>query len=184
MTTRYIAFLRGINVGGNKKVPMAKLRTLLQALGHTHVSTLLQSGNVVFTSSEKNSTKLVKPMEAALEKEFGFSVSIVVRTREELAAAINNNPLEGAEATPSQFLVTFLSASPDPKRLQEIDAAAYLPDEFRVVGREIYARFPNGIRDSKLAVILGGPRLGVTATARNWNTVQKLLAMADSEAGG
>lgn len=176
---RYVALLRGINVGGNKKVPMAQLRGLLEGLGYTDVATLLQSGNAVFTSKEKSPAKLAKQLEAAIAKEFGFEVAIILRTRDELAAAIKANPLPGAEDAPSQFVVTFLSDVPDQKRLKEIDPAAYLPDEFRVVGREIYARFPNGIRDSKLAVVLGGPRLGVTPTARNWNTVTKLLELAD-----
>jgi uncharacterized protein (DUF1697 family) len=177
---RYVALLRGINVGGNKKVPMAQLRELMEGLGYTDVATLLQSGNAVFTSKEKSPAKLVKQLEAAIAKEFGFEVAVVVRTRDELAAAIKANPLSGAEDAPSQFVVTFLSDVPDQKRLKEIDPAAYLPDEFRVLGREIYARFPNGIRDSKLAVVLGGPRMGVTPTARNWNTVTKLLELADS----
>ncbi|QRK10492.1 DUF1697 domain-containing protein [Archangium violaceum] len=176
---RYVALLRGINVGGNKKVPMARLRELMQGLGYTDVATLLQSGNAVFSSKEKNTARLVKQLEAALAETFGFEVAVVIRTRDELAAAIEANPLPGAEDAPSQFLVTFLSDAPDPKRLREIDPAAYLPDEFRVVGREIYARFPNGIRDSKLATLLGGARWGVTATARNWNTVTKLLELAN-----
>lgn len=176
---RYIALLRGINVGGNKKVSMAQLRELLQGLGYTDIATLLQSGNAVFTSREKNPAKVIHQLEVAIAREFGFEVSVVLRTRDELAAAIQANPLPGAEDAPSQFLVTFLSDVPDSQRLKEIDPAAYLPDEFRVVGREIYARFPNGIRDSKLATVLGGPRLGVIPTARNWNTVLKLLEIAD-----
>jgi uncharacterized protein (DUF1697 family) len=175
---RYIALLRGINVGGNKKVPMAQLRALLEGLGYTDVATLLQSGNAVFTSKEKNPAKLGKQIEAAIEKEFGFEVGVLLRTREELAAVVQANPLPGAEEEPSKFLVTFLSEVPEASRLEQIDPAAYLPDVFRVVGREIYARFPNGIRDSKLATVLGGTRLGVTPTARNWNTVTKLLELA------
>jgi uncharacterized protein (DUF1697 family) len=175
---RYVAFLRGINVGGNKLVPMVRLRDLLERLGHTGVATLLQSGNAVFTSKSRPA-QVVKEIEAAIAKEFGFDVAIVLRTRDELAAAIDRNPLAGAEDAPTHFLVTFLSAEPDRKRVQEIDPAAYLPDEFRVVGREIYGRFPNGIGTSKLAGILSTPRLGVTPTARNWNTVKKLLQLAD-----
>ncbi|MFL5351176.1 DUF1697 domain-containing protein [Archangium sp.] len=177
---RYIALLRGINVGGNKKVPMAQLRELMEGLGYTDVATLLQSGNAVFTSKEKSPAKVGRQLEVAIAKEFGFEVSVVIRTRDELAAAIQANPLSGAEDDPSHFLVTFLSDAPEPKKLEAIDPKAYLPDEFRVVGREIYARFPKGIGDSKLATVLGGPRLGVTPTARNWNTVLKLLELADS----
>ncbi len=176
---RYVALLRGINVGGNKKVPMARLRELMEGLGYTDVATLLQSGNAVFTSKEKSPAKVVKQLEAAIAGEFGFEVAVVLRTRDELAAVIQANPLPGAEEAPSWFLVTFLSDVPDPKRLAAIDPAAYLPDEFRLVGREIYARFPRGIGTSKLATVLGGLKLGVTPTARNWNTVTKLLELAD-----
>jgi uncharacterized protein (DUF1697 family) len=175
---RYVALLRGINVGGNKKVPMAQLRALLEGLGYTDVATLLQSGNAVFTCKAKPPAQLARHIEAAIAEQLGFEVAVLVRTRDELAAAIQANPL-GAIDNPSRFLVTFLSGVPDPKRLRELDPASYLPDEFRVVGREIYARFPNGIGTSKLAVVLGGLRLGVTPTARNWTTVTKLLELAD-----
>lgn len=177
---RYIALLRGINVGGNKKVPMAQLKALLEGLGYCEVSTLLQSGNAVFTTKAKKPTLVVKEIEAAISKELGFDVAVVIRTRDELAEAIKANPLKGAEDAPSQFLVTFLSDVPDPKKLAAIDPEAYAPDEFKVVGLQIYARFPNGIHQSKLAVVLMGKKLGVTPTARNWNTVTKLLQLADS----
>jgi uncharacterized protein (DUF1697 family) len=176
---RYIALLRGINVGGNKKVPMAQLRELMEGLGYTEVATLLQSGNAVFTCKEKNPAKVGKQLEEAIVQEFGFEVSVVLRTRDELEAVIKANPLPGAEDAPSQFLVMFLSEAPDPKRFAQIDPAAYLPDEFRLVGREIYARFPNGVGRSKLATVLGGTRLGVIPTGRNWSTVMKLLDLAD-----
>lgn len=176
---RYVALLRGINVGGNKKVPMAQLRELMEGLGYTDVATLLQSGNAVFTSKEKNPARVATQLEAAIAREFGFEVAVVIRTRDELAEVIKANPLPGAQEAPSKFLVTFLSGAPDPKRFEQIDPAAYLPDEFRLVGREIYARFPNGVGNSKLATVLGGTRLGVTPTARNWSTVTKLLELAD-----
>jgi uncharacterized protein (DUF1697 family) len=177
---RYIALLRGINVGGNKKVAMSRLRELLERLGYTSVATLLQSGNAVFTSKEKDPARVVRQVEAAIVKEFGFDVAVIVRTRDELAAVIEANPLDGADDAPSKFLVTFLAGEPDRKKLGELDPAAYRPDEFRAAGREIYARFPNGMGRSKLAlVLLGSARLGVTPTARNWNTVRKLLELAD-----
>src|SRR5688572_24083746 len=94
---RYIALLRGINVGGNKKVPMAQLRELMEGLGYTDVATLLQSGNAVFTSKEKNPARVATQLEAAIAREFGFEVAVVIRTRDELAAVIQANPLPGAE---------------------------------------------------------------------------------------
>ena len=179
---RYIAFLRGINVGGNKLVAMARLREVLEDLGYTDVATLLQSGNAVFTASKKP-PQVVKDVETAIEREFGFEVKVIVRTRDELAAAIEQNPFDDADADPSHFLVTFLSGAPAKDGLAHIDPKAYLPDEFHLVGSHIYARFPSGIGTSKLAAALGSLKIGVTPTARNWNTVKKLLALADAPTG-
>jgi uncharacterized protein (DUF1697 family) len=176
--TRYVVLLRGINVGGNKLVPMARLRAMLEGLGHTEVATLLQSGNAVLTCKQRKPEALARQIEAAIVEEFGFEVSVIVRTGDELAAIVKANPLPGAEEAPSRFVVAFLSAPPDPARVRAIDAKAYLPDEFRVVGREIYARFPNGIGSSKLALSLSKTTtFGVVPTARNWATVAKLLAL-------
>lgn len=174
---RYVALLRGINVGGNKMVSMSRLRELLEGLGYTSVATLLQSGNAVFTAKDKNAVRVGQQIEAVIRKEFGFDVLVVIRSRDELASAIEANPLRGADEEPSKFLVTFLAGAVDPKVIG--DPAVYRPDEFRIAGLEIYARFPNGAGRSKLAAVLAGPRLGATATARNWNTVRKLLELAD-----
>ena len=180
---RYVALLRGVNVGGNKLVPMADLRALLEKLGCTDVATLVQSGNVVFTSKLKSAAAVIKLLEPAIAKHFGFDVPVLVRTRDELAAVIANNPLPDAVEDPSRFLIAFLSEPPDPGKLASISPTPYLPDEFRVVGREIYARFAVGINDSKLAKVLLAPsRLGVTPTTRNWKTVTKLLVLADQAA--
>lgn len=176
---RYVALLRGINVGGNKMLPMARLRELLERVGYSDVVTLLQSGNAVFTAKDKDASKIARKLEKAIASEFGFDVAVLVRSRDELARAIEANPLPGADEAPSKFLVFFLSGSPDEKKLAALDPAAFHPDEFRVVGRELFARFPNGSGRSKLAAALNGPRLGVTLTGRNWSTVRKLLELAD-----
>ena len=177
--TRFVALLRGINVGGNKRVPMAQLSALLEGLGHSQVATLLQSGNAVFTCRQSSESKVGRALEAAIASEFGFEISVVLRTAAQFADAVEANPFPDARAEPSRFLLFFLSAPPDPERMRELEPARYLPDEFRLNGREIYARFPDTIRDSKLAVVLGGKKLGITATARNWNTVLKLRSLVD-----
>jgi uncharacterized protein (DUF1697 family) len=176
---RYIALLRGINVGGNKKVPMAALRTVLEGLGCTGVATLLQSGNAVLTSKEKSAPRVAAQIEKAILAEVGFDVSVVIRTRDEWADVIRRNPMPGAEKDASRFVVFALSKAPDPKRIAELDAKKYLPDEMVFSGRELYVRFPKGMGRSKLFTLLSGPKLGVVATARNWRTVTKLLALAD-----
>lgn len=176
---RYVALLRGINVGGNKLVPMAQLKTLLSGLGYGQPTTLLQSGNAVFTSSVKSSAKVEKAIETALLKTFGFEVSVVVRTSDAWKLAVGNNPFPHAVQNPSAFLVYFLSGTPEPAALATLTKQRTGHDEFRVVGQEIYAQFPDGIRDSKLAAALVNPKLGVKATGRNWNTVLKLQALLD-----
>jgi uncharacterized protein (DUF1697 family) len=160
---------------------MAQLRALVEGLGYADVATLLQSGNVVFGSKAKKKPALLeKQLEQAIAADFGFDVSVLVRSREELAAIIEANPLEGADEAPSRFAVTFLSEAPPPEVLRKLDPEAFLPDEFALVGRELYARFPEGMGRSKLAALLASPRFGVTATARNWATVTKLLELTSS----
>lgn len=181
---RFIALLRGINVGGSKKVPMAQLRTTLERAGFTEVATLLQSGNVVVSSAEKDARKVGKKLEAAIAKEFGFEVDVIVRSRAELEKVIKANPLEGAEEDPSHFLVLFLSEAPDAAKLEKLSALAAASEELALRGRELYAKFPNGLGRSKLAAALTGPKLGVIATGRNWATVLKLHALAKGAASG
>jgi uncharacterized protein (DUF1697 family) len=179
---RQIALLRGINVGGHKKVPMARLRELLGELGYEDVRTYVQSGNVILTGPDQSPEELERTLERQLEEAFGFAVSVLVRSREQLAAVVAANPLREVATEPARHHVLFLSGEPAVERLDAIDAALHAPDAFVHRGREIYLWTPAGVRDSRLAKALSDARLGVTATARNWRTVEKLLALAD-EAG-
>jgi uncharacterized protein (DUF1697 family) len=175
---RHIAFLRAINVGGNRLVPMAQLRTLLEAQGYTEVVTLLQSGNVVFTSPRGAPAEIARKIERAIQEEFGFEVGVVIRSRTELGTILGANPFPGAEEVPAKLQVMLFAQPPNAERLALLKPAAYRPDEFKVVGRDIYLRLPNGAGRSKLIAALGDPRLGGNPTARNWNTLKKLLALA------
>ncbi|MEV6314338.1 DUF1697 domain-containing protein [Streptomyces sp. NPDC051776] len=177
--TTYVALLRGINVGGQKKVPMADLRDLLTGLGHGGVRTLLQSGNAVFTSDERDTGRLVTGLEEAIAERFGFTVACLVLSAGELRAVAERNPFPPSSIEPSKLFVTFLSGPVDPARLTHIGPQGYPPDELRVGERELFLRCPEGIGRSKLAEVLGRTDLGLTATVRNWNTVTKLLAMTD-----
>ncbi len=175
--TRQVALLRGINVGGRNKLPMGPLRTAIEDLGYLDVRTHLQSGNVVFTTGtppEQTATEI----EQLIADRFALAVRVVIRTHAELAEVVSGNPLPEAARDPARFLVTFLSAAPDHGVVRTLESAAYAPDVFRVQGREVYLHCPNGIRDSKLAAFPWGKRLELTATARNWNTVTRLLALA------
>ncbi|MEU0841936.1 DUF1697 domain-containing protein [Streptomyces sp. NPDC005962] len=179
--TSQIALLRGINVGGNKKFPMARQRALMAELGFEDVTVHLQSGNIVFADPGTPPDRTARTLENAFAADLGFSVPVMVRTRDELAATVAATPYPGAAAEPKTLHVIFLSDVPtDTSALDALDPAAYAPDEFRLIGREIHLFCPGGLGRSKLAAKLGNPRLGVTATARNWNTVTKLLALADA----
>ncbi|MET8183534.1 DUF1697 domain-containing protein [Streptomyces sp. NPDC005336] len=176
-----IALLRGINVGGNKRFPMARQRELMADLGFTDVTVHLQSGNIVFADPGTPPEETARTLEERFAADLGFSVPVLVRTRDELAATIEANPYPEATAEPKTLHVVFLSDAPaDTAPLDALDLASYAPDEFRLIGGALYLHCPDGIGRSKLAAKVTGLRLGVLATARNWNTVTKLLALADA----
>ncbi|TMU97696.1 DUF1697 domain-containing protein [Streptomyces sp. DASNCL29] len=175
-----IALLRGINVGGNRKFPMARQRELMAELGFEDVTVHLQTGNIVFADPGTPPERTARTLEDHFAAGLGFPVDVVVRTRDELAAAIEANPYPAAVAEPKSLHVVFLADVPaDSAALDALDPAAYAPDAFRLIGREIFLRCPDGVGRSKLAAKVTNARLGVPATARNWNTVTKLLALAD-----
>jgi uncharacterized protein (DUF1697 family) len=175
--TRQVALLRGINVGGRNMVAMAQLRDLVGSLGYTGVRTHLQSGNVVFASGA-GPDDAAAAIAAEITERLGLRLRLVVRTRDELAAAVAGDPFAAEATDPARLIVLFLSATPDPELLRGIDPAAYGPERMGVCGREIHVWCPNGVHGSPLLQVLSERRLGVTVTARNWRTVIRLLAMA------
>ncbi|MCG8965088.1 MULTISPECIES: DUF1697 domain-containing protein [Streptomyces] len=179
MTTTYAALLRGINVGGAKKVPMAELRTLLEGLGHDAVRTHLQSGQAVFTSGHGDEESLAAELSQAIEKYFGFPVDVIVRDHAYLRAVAESCPFPAADLEAKQLHVTYFSAPVDEERFASVDRAAFLPEEFRLGDRALYLYAPDGLGRSKLAEALSKPRVnkGVIATSRNWNTVVKLVEL-------
>jgi uncharacterized protein (DUF1697 family) len=175
---RQIALLRGINLGANRRVAMGRLRELLAELGYGDVRTYLQSGNVVLTSPA-SPERLQREIEQQIAKQLGLETQVLVRTRDELADVIERDPLAGVADNPKRYQVSFLSAEPDAEVVRELGRVDVAPERFVVSGREIYTWHPDGIQRSQLNKVLSDTRLGVTATARNWNTVTKLLALAD-----
>jgi uncharacterized protein (DUF1697 family) len=177
-TNRQIALLRGINLGSRQRVEMAALRELLSGLGYGDVRTHLQSGNVVLTS-KKAAKRLQRDLEQQIAAKLGVETRVIVRTRDELADVVERDPLGRVVDNPSRYLVSFLSEELDPKLVRELTAVDVAPEQFVISGRELFTWRPNGVQRSKLNKMLSEERLGVTATARNWNTVTKLLALAD-----
>ena len=176
--TSYVALLRGVNVGGNKMVAMADLRTMLEALGFQDAKTLLQSGNAVFRGAAKSPAKLEQLLEAEAKKRLGLTCDVHVRTAEELRAAIDANPLEAeAKKDPSRFTVTFYKTPLDKAAVKAAQAAIEGPEIVRGDGRHLYMYWPDGQGTSKAGIVVG-KILKVNGTARNWNTVLKLAALA------
>ncbi|MFE1886609.1 DUF1697 domain-containing protein [Streptomyces diastatochromogenes] len=181
--TTYAALLRGINVGGSKKLPMADLRTLMTGLGHEGVQTHLQSGQAVFTTDRGDEESLAAELARAIEQRFGFPVDVIVRDHAYLRAVAEACPFPAAELEAKQLHVTYFSAPVTAERFAEIDPAAQLPEEFRLGDRCLYLYAPEGLGRSKLAEALSRPRItkGVIATSRNWNTVLKLVELTAPE---
>jgi len=176
--TRHIALLRGINVGGHKKVPMADLRKALEAAGFEDVKTYVQSGNVALSAAQKSPGKVGRAVEKAIEEAFGFDVAVVVRSRAEIAALVEEDPLGDVATNPTYRVVVFLAEKLDRKRLAGVDPEEFAPEAFAVRDYEIVMWAPDGQRDSKLVKALSEKRTGVVGTARNWRTVEKLLDLA------
>ncbi|MFJ7101396.1 DUF1697 domain-containing protein [Streptomyces albogriseolus] len=179
MATRYAALLRGINVGGGKKVPMAELRGLLESLGLRDVRTYLQSGQAAFTAGHGGEESLAADLSGALAGRFGFDVDVIVRDHAYLRGVVKACPFPAGDLEPKQLHVTYYSAPVTEDRFAEIDRETYLPEDFRLGDRALYLYVPDGLGRSKLAEHLSKPRLaqGVVATSRNWNTVRKLAEM-------
>jgi uncharacterized protein (DUF1697 family) len=174
MAVSYVALLRGINVGGKNKLPMADLRELVTALGHEDVVTYIQSGNIVFRSTLKPA-KVATDIAAGIAKGFGLRVPVIVRTRAELAQVAKNNPYLAPGADVAKLHVTFLADEPAATSIATLDPERCPPDEFIVKGKEIFMLLPNGMGRTKLTIDYFEKRLGTQGTARSWNTVNKLL---------
>jgi uncharacterized protein (DUF1697 family) len=175
---RHIAFLRGINVGPHRRIAMGDLRELLTSFGYGDVQTYLQSGNVVLTT-DIAPERLERELEAQIAAGLGVDTAVVVRTRDEIADVVDRNPLRDVADDPKRYQVSFLSAAPDADAVRELSAIDVAPERCVFSGREVYAWHPDGMQRSPLAKLLSDRRLGVTATARNWTTVTKVLSLAD-----
>ena len=175
-----VSMLRGINVGGHNKINMGELRSLYESLGLQDAQTYVQSGNVVFRTKERNHAVLAKRIEEAIERRFGFRVDVIVRTASELRDVIARNPFAKRRAVdPGKLLITFLANHPSAQARDQVLKMNTDPEELHIDGREVYIYFPNGMGRSKLSWPTIGKKLGTTGTGRNWNSVTKLLEIAE-----
>jgi uncharacterized protein (DUF1697 family) len=176
---RHIVLLRGINLGSRNRIAMPKLREALDEADFDDVQTYVQSGNVVLSSSGTGAS-VARTVERQISKSFGLDIEVVVRTRAQLAKVVERNPLAKVATDPKRYQVSFLSVKPSAAVVRKLEEAAAEQERVVLVGREIYAWHPEGIGRSRLWTLLAGRGLGVTATARNWTTVTKLLELASS----
>ncbi|MHB8380070.1 MAG: DUF1697 domain-containing protein [Acidimicrobiales bacterium] len=168
----YVAFLRGVNVGGHNKLPMADLRSFCEGLGLSDVKTFIQSGNVIFSSE---SVPRAPMLEMAIEERFAMRTNVILRTVRELERALTRNPF--ATADRASVHVGFLAENAPHTVVKALEHERFLPDQFEVVGAEVYLYLPSGVGQSKLPAYVVG-QLKAPVTVRNLNTVSKVVELA------
>jgi uncharacterized protein (DUF1697 family) len=184
--TRYVALLRGINVGGKNKVAMTDLRQLAAALGHNEIATYIQSGNLVFTSADEDVIALADALEAEIARSLGVRPAVVVLSRADLAQVIADNPFP-AESNPKALHAVFHREPITDERIAAVSAAEQKArakgsrDQVAVVGCTLFMRTPDGLGRSELAAQLARSVTKTAGTARNWATVSRLLEMLEPQ---
>ena len=176
----FISILRGINVSGQKKILMADLKALYESLKFKEVITYIQSGNVIFKSDGKLSDlDLAKKIEAVIYKKYDFKVPVIIRNVEEIRKVISINPfLKEKSINIDRLFVTFLSEIPGQLNLENIKKIDYSPDRFTVIDKEVFLYVPGSYGETKLSNNFFESKLKVTATTRNWKTINQLLGIA------
>jgi len=176
----FICMLRGVNVGGHNKIKMDALKALCVSLKLKDPQTYVQSGNVIFKTEEKDLTKLTKRIQSAIEREVGFRPDVILRTAAELQEVVERNPFaKRSGIDPGKLLVNFLAADPGKEAREKALAIKIGPEELHLIGGEAYIYFPNGQGRSKLPWAAIERALGTSGTGRNWNSVTKMLEMAE-----
>ncbi len=176
MTERYLVMPRGINVGIRNRVPMAELRAKLADEGYSGVATVLQSGNVIVSTESDHPDQVAGAMQRLLSDEFDVNVPCVVRTATQVREVLERNPLQEVVSDPSRYLVNFLSAEPDPEAAGTLLEQDHSPEAIAIEGAEAYVWTPDGVKEMTLSYAYLEERLGVVATARNWNTLKRIVA--------
>ncbi|MDT0643925.1 DUF1697 domain-containing protein [Zunongwangia sp. F363] len=178
---KYIAILRGINVGGKRKIPMAELREKLGFLGFKNVKTYIQSGNIIFSHDKEKALEIATQLEEFILDTYGFQVPVIIRSAEEIAKAISENPFLSKEIDIERLHLTFLKQIPDAEKIEKAKNANYEPDDFKVLNNNVFIYCSGKYSDSKLTNKFFEDKFKVSATTRNWKTVLKLASLATEE---
>jgi len=179
-TATHIAFLRGINVGGRHRLPMAELRAAFERAGAANARTWLQSGNAIFDLPRARVERCVRAVADWIEEAHGFTAPVVVRDARELAAAVAACPFEDDDPTGRSVLIGFCLDAPIAARVAALDPERSPPDRFEVIGREVHLSCPDGVARSRCTNAWFDRRLGTTSTFRNLATLRKVLDLAGS----
>ena len=175
-----ISMLRAVNVGGHGKIKMDALRALYTSLKYENPQSYLQSGNVIFKTSERNLDAIAIHLKSAIEKKFSCGTDVILRTTEDFRAVIKKNPFaKRADVEPGKLLVFFLAADPGNEARKAVLDQKFQPEELRAIGRELYIYFPNGQGQSKLPFPRIYKLLQTPGTGRNWNSVTNMLEIAE-----
>jgi uncharacterized protein (DUF1697 family) len=174
---RYIALLRGINVGGNTMIKMSELSEMFESLGFKNVKTYINSGNIAFDAAKASDKKLVAKIEKAIEEKFGKKVPVMLRERKYIDGVLASNPFDGEFESHKEMHVLFLSEEMPKDKLQQLLDAAPDGERYAVIGRELYCHLPKGVIDSLLGKSFLEKKLKLAVTGRNWRTVQKLAEL-------
>lgn len=177
---KFISMLRGLNVSGQKLIKMPELKLVYESLGFSNVLTYIQSGNVIFTTGHVIQVKdLSSDIENAILKKFGFDVPVILRTLDEMKEIVRINPFQDENGfVPDKIYVTFLEFEPQAEKIDKINPFDFLPDKYKILGKEIYLSCSSGYGTTKLSNTFFENKLKVRATTRNWNTVNKLIELA------
>lgn len=177
---KYIALLRGINIGRKKRIKMADLKEFFELMDFKNIKTYLQSGNVIFEYNLGNTEEIANGIEKKLIKTYEFPVNVIIRTKNELEDIINSNPFINEDNVEIDKLhVTFLHEMPDKVIVSNLDMKKSENEKFKIIGKEIYLYLPNGYARTKLNNNIFEKKLNTIATTRNWKTVNKLLELAN-----
>jgi uncharacterized protein (DUF1697 family) len=176
-----VAMLRSVNLPNHQKVDMKTLKALCTSLGLRDAQTYIQSGNLVFREDGREPTALAQMLEEAMEVSFDFRPAVIVRTASELRQVIANNPFAGrTEVHPSKLLVVFMNVAPSKQARDKLLAIPCDPEELHIHGREAYIHYPEGMARPRIPLARMEKALQCSSTGRNWNTVNKLSAMAEA----
>jgi len=179
----YIALLRGINVGGHNKIKMLELKQLFVNLGYFNVVSYIQSGNVIFNSKKLHTVEIEKSIIDAVEKQFGYSINVLVLTKNELNTVFSSNPFILKDTKDvSKLSVTLLNNEPEFEEVEQIQNLVRLSDDaFEIINKSVYLYLPDGSRNTKLTNNLFEKKLKSSATSRNWRTITKLVELSTQQ---